>query len=323
MRLHHKFMWAMLVELGTNFWYEEDDLHTQEGNNLWQIPGSHKLRFNRETWNKYIDDLKDAGVNTLVIDLGDAVQYKSHPEIAVEGAFTVEELTAELDRLNDMGFEVIPKLNFSTTHDYWLGKYARMVSTPEYYKVCSDLIDEACKLFDARFLHIGFDEEGYEMQATYNYVVIRQHELWWHDLYYFVECVERNGAKACMWSDYARHRPDEFVEKCPKSVVQCNWYYFTEFGDDVDEMRKIRIAPFHIFEKEGYYQFPCGSSCYYEDCFPNLVEYCSKNIPAEHLVGFLQTCWDYPTPEYLPELKRSVDSFRAARERVGDFPKEK
>ena len=62
--------------------------------------------------------------------------------------------------LRALGIEPLPKLNFSTCHDAWLGPYSRMVSTPAYYDVCRDLIDEVAELFGGpRFFHLGMDEE--------------------------------------------------------------------------------------------------------------------------------------------------------------------
>ena len=96
----------------------------------------------------------------VVIDLGDGVRYESHPEIAVENASPVEQLREELARLRERGLEPIPKLNFSASHDIWLGPYSRQVSTEPYYAVCRDLIAEAIEIFDhPRLFHLGMDEE--------------------------------------------------------------------------------------------------------------------------------------------------------------------
>lgn len=35
-----------------------------------------------------------------------------------------------------------------------------------------------------------------------------------------------------IWSDYARHKPQKFVERYHKNIVQCVWYYFNEFGKE-------------------------------------------------------------------------------------------
>jgi hypothetical protein len=242
--------------------------------------------------------LKECGSNAIVIDLGDAMIYDSHPEIAVEGAFTKEEMRRELDRLNSLGFEVIPKLNFSATHDVWLGEYSRMLSTKKYYEVCRDVINETCELFDARLFHIGFDEETYEHQKDYDYATVRSGELWWHDLKFMADCVESNGARALVWADYARTKPDEFVEKLPKTVIPVNWYYFTEYGENMSEMARVRVEPFHILEKNGFDQIPGGSVEYFKENMELLSLYCKEHISKEHLLGFIQTTWASVEPKY-------------------------
>ena len=169
MRIYHDFNWAMLIHFMTNWSYEEGNIIG--GNNpekIWISPASPKLRFDYKVYRKYLEDMKGCGVNTLIIDVGDAFLYKSHPEIAVEGAFTYEEMEKELNYMASMGFELIPKLNFSTAHDVWMKDYAKMVSTPKYYEVVKDLIDELIELFKPKFFHIGMDEETYENQEKYN-----------------------------------------------------------------------------------------------------------------------------------------------------------
>ena len=51
-----------------------------------------------------------------------------------------EKLLKEIARMRAMGLEVLPKLNFSATHDIWMQDYSRMLSTRKYYQVCEDLI---------------------------------------------------------------------------------------------------------------------------------------------------------------------------------------
>lgn len=308
MKVQHDFMWGMLVHLGTNMWYDNGDEGHGGKTQLWEIAGSDKMRTDKNVWDRYMVYLKEKGVNTLVIDLGDGIVYDSHPELAIDGSWTKEQMRSEIIKLNEMGFELIPKLNFSTCHDSWLKEYSRMVSTPTYYKVCEDIIDEVCELFEyPRFFHIGMDEENYETQKHFSYVVVRQNDLWWQDLKRLVSHVEKHGARAVMWSDYMRSRPDEFVEKCPKSVVQCNWYYFNSFGDDRTEQDEIRIYPFELLEKHGFDQLPGGSMNYFDDNFKNLTEYCKKTISKEHLFGILQTTWTMVGEEWWEPLTRAAD----------------
>ncbi len=314
MRVYHDFNWGMLVHFMTNWTYEEGNDRGGNPDNVWQSAGSLKLRLDYKVYRQYLEDLKASGVNTIVIDVGDAMVFKSHPEIAVEGAFTYEEMERELDYMAEMGFEVIPKLNFSATHDYWMRDYARMVSTPIYYKVVKDLIDEVIELFKPRYFHIGMDEEDAESQSKYDYIVVRQHDLWWHDLYYYVDCVEKQGVRAMMWSDYARTKPDEFIAKCPKSVVQNVWYYFSFYGDDIEDLYKIRIKPVEIFEEAGYDQMPAGSVACDKDSFPRFVDFCTDRVSKEHLLGFIQTTWAPMMPKWQELLDYGNKTVREARE---------
>ena len=312
MRLHHDFLWATLVHFSSNMWYDEGNTRCDR-TCTWKSPAMPYLRFDRQTWDDYVNKMKADGLNCIVIDVGDSIIYDSHPELAIEGSFTKDEMRRELDRLNDLGFEVIPKLNFSATHDVWMKEYSRMVSTPKYYEVCRDLIDEVCELFEPRYFHIGFDEETYAHQAEYDYVTIRQNDLWWHDLCYIAECVEKNGARALVWADYARHRPDEFVAKLPKSVIPVNWYYFIKYGDNISEEMRIRVAPFEILEKNGFDQFPAGSVVYHKENMELLVRYCKEHISPEHLLGFMQTTWEAVEPKYAPLLTDGSEAIAAAK----------
>lgn len=314
-------IWATLVHLGTNLWYEQGNTCGQDENRLWKSPASPDIRFDRAVWDEYLTHIKKNGVNTIILDVGEALIYKSHPEISCRGAWSHQEMRDEIKRLNDMGIDVIPKLNFSTCHDEWLGVYSRMVSTPTYYQVCKDLICEVCDLFSAKYLHIGFDEEVYENQKKYDFVVIRQNDLWWNDLNFFNECVRANGARAMMWSDYARHKPQEFVQKCPKDIVQCVWYYFDEFGKEgsIDPQNEIRLRPIDILQEAGFDQLPTGSIEYFKGNFEALVKYCKQNVSDEHLLGFMQTTWESVTPEWREYLNHSTEPVKSARDWFEDI----
>ena len=131
-------IWANLLHLSYNMWCDWENPEKFSGYNNFRP----KLRFEDAFWDELLERNAAAGVNMIVLDLGDGVRYQSHPEIAVEGAWTPQQLRDEIKICRGMGLEVIPKLNFATTHDAWLGPYARMVSTPTYYSVCRDLINE-------------------------------------------------------------------------------------------------------------------------------------------------------------------------------------
>ena len=291
------FIKGILIHIGTNLWYEVGN-NRGEGKKVWQSAASEKMRFDKALFDELTEYLPQCGINTVVLDLADGIAYKSHPELAIEGSIGRDELNSMISRLNSLGLKIIPKLNFSTCHDTWLKDYSRMVSTQPYYDVCRDLINEVCEIFKPEIVHLGMDEENYENQRNYDVAIVRQNDLWWHDLRFFVSEVEKNGARACIWSDYARHRPDEFVEKCPRSVIQCPWYYFAEFGDSLEEKYTVRLAPFTRFEKEGYTVIAGGSNEYFKENISLLNKFCKENISEQNYRGIIQTTWAPTTEEW-------------------------
>ena len=302
------FMWAHLLHLGSNMWNEVGNTRGREHRST--PCASEVLRFDRPLWEAHTLELKEAGVNTLIIDVAEAMLYKSHPEISAKGALTHEEMAAEVERLKALGFEVIPKLNFSTCHDVWLGDYSRMISTPIYYQVCRDLIEEVCEVFKPKYFHLGMDEENLANQRNQLITIIRQHELWWHDFYYLVECVERFGARPWIWADYFWSYPEECIEKMPKSVVMCGWYYWKCYGETVEssEYKQKMLASFEKLSALGYDQVPTASVWAEKENLQELTRFCAERIDPEHWLGMMQTTWERIDKDWMHVHKCAIDS---------------
>ena len=298
-----------LVHLSFNFWADRDVPE-------WGLPyvaAQPYLRFDESMWQAILEKMVEHGLNTVVIDLGDGVQYQSHPEIGVENAWTTEHLRDELARIRGMGLEPIPKLNFSACHDVWMGPHARRVSSPEYYQVCRDLIAEVIELFDGpRLFHLGMDEETAQLQRYYQHIVIRQYSLWWHDLFVLVDEVEKHGARPWVWSDYVWCHPESFFERMPKSVLQSNWYYGGDFGEDVASAQAYRRL-----EARGYDQVPTASNWTTPESIASTVRFCREHIASDRLLGFLQTVWK-PTIEACRDLH--MEALDLAAEALGGLP---
>ncbi len=301
-------IWGYLIHLSYNMWY---DRAVPELRKPWLTCQPH-LRVDEPLWLELTTKLADVGANALVIDLGDAVRYESHPEIAVEGAWTVERLSRDLARLRNIGLEPIPKLNFSATHDVWLGPYSRCVSTPAYYEVCRDLIREVCEIFERpRLFHIGMDEETAHHQRYQAYAVLRQFELWWHDSLFLVGEVEKNGARAWMWSDFLWDHKEEFFERMPRSVLQSNWYYGAAF-DQAALRDNVHLSAYLDLEEHGYDQIPTGSNWASSVNFEQTVSFCRRHIASARLKGFLQTVWMPTTEEWRPKHLEAIGQLERA-----------
>lgn len=252
-----------------------------------------EIRLDKPLWDESLQKMVAEGMNLVLIDLGDAVKYKTHPEIAVTGAWEPELLRSELNRMRKMGLEPIPKLNFSAGHDTWLGPYARMVSTKKYYEVSSNLIGEVIELFDQpRFFHIGMDEETAEHQRLYQYVLVRSNNLWWNDFHFLVNEVEKRKVRAWIWSDFVWRHQKEFFERMPKSVIQSNWYYGNGFDlNTLKEPHYTYLQAYKELEEHGFDQIPSGSNYNHDINILETVNFSKKNIADNRLLGFLQTLW--------------------------------
>ena len=327
---------ALYIQLGHNMWC---DWPTQVmGGDLEEavklLPERKRPHLDLSTmtvdslWRKVTDCAALNGINMLVVDLGEGLQYPSHPELSVEGSWSVEKMREEIARLNAMGMEVIPKLNFSCTHNGWMKDFRHMVSSEPYYRMCSDVIADAMEIFgNPRFFHIGFDEETLGHQSLFTYQLLRSGESWWRDFLFIIGEVESHGARPWVWSDYGWNHPDYF-ERCPKSVVQQNWYYDEAYGGFDPETNKTpdhdRLITFWKLDEAGFDQVPCGTNWVgykrrelgvgADDVIGKLVSTCRKVISKEHLYGFMMAPWSACNPEGTDFQLHGIELFREALE---------
>ena len=297
---------AVLLHLGYNMWADSlPDTFTGEIEE--RRRPDVKLRCQDAVWTRVVNRAAEKKLNMVVVDLGEGLVYPSHPELAIEGSWSVEKLQKELARMRAMGLEPIPKLNFSATHDGWLKDYHRMIATKPYYAVCRDLIKDVSEIFGhPRFFHLGWDEESTAYMKNCNYAGARQKDLWWHDFLFTVKCAEDNGARAWIWSDHAWwSEPERFYKLCPKSVVQSNWYYDNQmhgFDPNNEKNRdRTKLQAFIKLEEAGFDQIPTGSNWRSNEhieagkdadyVMKGIVDLCRKVVSPEHLLGFMTAPW--------------------------------
>ena len=314
---------AMLFHWGLCMWGE----WLPEG--VKELTGGHRgackdsVRFNDAVWNSYVDQMVARKMTLVIIDLGEFPIYPSHPELAIPGSRSPEWILKEVRRLKSLGLEPIPKLNFSAAHDAWLKDYSHMLTTRKYREVCRDVIRDAYEMFDhPRFLHIGYDEESADHQ--HGFICIRTNEIWWNDFLFFVKTVEGLGMRPWMWSDYGWNH-DDFVSKCPKSVIHNNWYYDSAMrGFDLEKIGKENkswktLNLFLELDKAGFDQVPCSTNwCSKKrreagvannEAMAGLVKFCRERLSPEHLKGFLMAPWGdcATTGELQTRLLKSID----------------
>ena len=296
-------IWAQLVHLGEN-------IGTRAG-------ACDPLACDDAEWRLVMDRMSANRLNMVLIDLLEGVEYPSHPELGVRGAWSAEKLTKELARLRSLGLEPIPKLNFSACHDEWLGEWGRMLSTPDYYRVCEDLIRDCWELFGhPRFFHFGYDEEDVRCQGGFEQTIIRQGELWWHDFLWFVRTIEKYGMRPWMWSDYVWEHHDEFLKRCPRSVLQSNWYY--DEGFDERAFRWPRIKCYIDLDRAGFDQVPTASNHLYDTNMAGTVAFAEKNLSRDRLKGYLMSTWRRCLAEQRGRNLSAADQIGAEKRKLGE-----
>lgn len=306
-------MWGLLVHLSKNMWYP--------------IKTELKEHFDDDFWNWILEESVKAGINTIILDVGDGIEYATHPEISIKGAWSRNRVRQELKKCREMGLTLIPKLNFATPHDMWLGEYARMISTNTYYRVANDLIKEVYEVFGhPQYIHLGFDEEDARHVRNNELAIYRQGELFWHDLRFLMDCVTDTGAKPFIWGCPLYRHFEEYqahigVDDCILSpwaynaIKKEHWTpvesraeyvaYYNEGDYAKLGIKYVEEDPYLVMFREvspkvvagGYKIVPCASV--YNRCDYNhmdMIEYFKEMTPDDQFVGFMSAPWCSTVP---------------------------
>ncbi len=303
------FTWLIYGQLGTFMWHKRVDPKRVADPNGRYIADRTVI----EVDNLFVrlEKARRCGVTAVLLDIGEAFQYPSHPELWIDGCLPAAKAREVVARIKAMGFKVIPSLNFSTDHHHWLGEYQRMVSTPDYYRVCEDLIRDTWEICGRpEVFHLGYDEEDLDCTFSHakNYstlVTVRQSSLYWHDFNWFCDVCRKLGSRPSAWLDKQRrssYRHEVFVENVGKDVLLTPWDYTKVYeGNQSPKVRKTLEGMMRLAQA-GYDMIPVGSNWVHpkkrtpqymtdRDNLPNLFAWAKANLPAERFVGFGAAPW--------------------------------
>ena len=322
-------MWAIMLYLSRNQWTKKEP----------------EMTFEDTAWDEALKAAAEAGLNTILLDVGDGVRFGSHPELEIKGAWSRKRVKAELRKAAGMGLTIIPKLNFSALHDPWLGEYGNMVSTSAYYRVCRNLIHEVYDLFEQpEYIHLGLDEEDEDHIPADGLAVFRRGGLIWHDLRFFVDTVHETGATPWIWSDFLFRHPEDFRKHigCDELILS-PWMYnavrrehwtpissrpvYVEYYNSgkykAMNLTYVEEDPFIVRfmeqampgARDGYRYVPCVSTV---NCCPyntqDMVEYFRNEAPDEGVVGFITAPWKHTRMENMDEIRESIRLLKEAKE---------
>lgn len=307
-------MRAFLIHMSPNNWRKKGtnpDFYLDEEDFIYR----DEMICEKDTWRKVTDFLPECGINTLLIDVEDGVIYDKHPELAIKGSWTKEELKNELDRLRSIGLTPLPKCNFSCGHNAWLKDYAYMVGTPVYNEVCVDIINELIDLFDTpEFMHLGLEEEDVGlMEECYPVTVLRSHFKKAEDAKVLFDACRAKGVRPWIWAgtrDVQSFGGDELFRKyVGTDVLLSSWYYsFLRYSEDMRE--RYPVADYCCkFDEWGYEQVPTTSTWFWHLNHKETMRFAKNFISESSLKGHLAAPWMHTTRKRYYQLLSDADIF--------------
>jgi len=308
-------MWAYLIHLSNHWW--DDSFCPPRG--PYMEPGwKDENQIDLDVWDQTIQALGTYRFNTVIIDVCDAIQYESHPEVSAPDAWSKEFLKKKLDEIRALGITPIPKLNFSTCHHAWLKEYTRMISSPVYYQVVADLIREVCEAFDhPEYIHLGMDEEVYKYQTKRGVAVVRNTPMWIHDLNFMAAECAKNGARPIIWGDMIRSHREAFEKGVSRDILIAPWYYgriFHPWEEAAKDPNKYYGPDFYrLYEKLGFEQLLTCSTWNYKRNQQQTLGFAKNEMDPSLVKGFITASWQPVTPRVRYALLHDAESFYFAR----------
>ena len=312
-------IWAYLIHLGSNMWTKKGRITTGVRHEE-DFTYKDKMFCQKDVWTRVTEFLPTCGINTLVIDIGEGIVLDSHPEIAIPGAWTKEEMRAELTRLRGLGLTPIPKFNFSCGHDAWMGEYAFMVGTKAYYEFCKDIVEETIELFDTPpFFHLGLEEEEYDSQASNYIAVVRTPYKKTEDALFLFDVCLSNGVRPWIWADFHSYGGAETFEKnISKEVMVSPWIYDIIRDGNPIEKQSERVRDMLLLDTMGYEIIPTCSTWSWHLNAKDVMLFCKKNNSEGALAGFMMAPWMLTIEKkYYAHLNAAYTFFHARNDIFG------
>ena len=316
-----KPMTAYAMFLTQNYCREDEyPMEFTYGYKYVELPYEKTITKDVPAFEKVCDKAAECGFDKILIFTGDALVYDTHPELALPGAWTKEELKAQIERIRSLGMEPIPMLDFSAAHDVWLGEYAYKLSTDEYYKVCADLIGELCELFGGPSLFwLGLADENESAQARYRVCTVRDDLLKARDTAFLISECRKHGARPWLCGELFLSSPELFEKTVGRDVL-IGGFIARDFSaksvlngtsviPDIDVYRKLAPLGYSVTPALNAYRVYFVGEMLTAFLRDNLSEAAKKNV-----VGFVRIPFLAVRAENIYKLLFEAEHTKAALE---------
>lgn len=266
-----------------------------------------------------------SGVNVLIVEVNYNFAFKSHPELAHDGAVTKDDARALAALCREQGIRLIPQFN-CFGHQSWasrtadlLLKYPELDVSPEIpadnqgiycrswnplhpktNETVFALFDELIDAFQADAFHVGMDEVFLYPEAGDPYFNGETHaQVFAKAVNDYHGYLTRKGVTMLIWGDRLLDKATmpyhnyecsavgtaEAIDQISKDIVICDWHYL-----------KMKDYPsVRYFQSKGFRVWPSSWRP-----APNAVTLfeAAKKDATDKMIGHLCTTWCGITPFY-------------------------
>lgn len=198
-------------------------MHLTHYDTVWVKQKHLEKRFDLNLALALVDEMATAGLNTLILDVEDAVQYESHPELRRTYSAPMSDYRKLVAHARARGLTVVPKLNFAKgvdLHNAWMSPYDEIPDTRPYFDRAMMLVDELVKDLDIGQFHIGMDEDDRPADLYLEVILRLRREL------------RKRRLRTVMWADIGhmwappRHvKTKTILPRLPRDIVMMPWTY--------------------------------------------------------------------------------------------------
>ncbi len=200
-------------------------IHMTHYDPRWVEEKDREKKWDKATGLAVVDAMAEAGMNLLIVDVEDAVIYRSLPDIRRKYSVPMGELAELAERARERGIELVPKMNFSLSHRHrhsaWFEPAQALPPSKEFWRRGLAALDEAVEAVRPRMVHVGMDEDD-----------TRSPQEYLRDLLGLRRELKRRGLRMAMWADVGhRWMPQErwkqvpAIKELPRDVILMPWRY--------------------------------------------------------------------------------------------------
>ena len=282
-------MKAISLRIGSNMFDKREVLYARD----YEDGAYHdKVYFEKAAFHKMTEEAKNAGFDTLVLELAEGIVYNCHPELAIEGSMPRDEFKAELERLKNMGFSLIPLVDFSPAKNAWMQELG-YVGTKRYDDACEAILREVIELFERpEYVHLGYDDESFLAQEDNAVIYKRHYSKRIEDANRLFDICREYGVKPWIWMSKAILEAyggeEEFRKGIPTDVTLTSLAFKRVQEYHIKENRADRdMTLTSDIEKWGYPQIPMTSTWLYQAVPMQAFSFYTKHCKGDNFKGFL------------------------------------